>query len=380
MRGDGSFYQRHRDSCPNKRRAKAAREPCQCSWEIAFYFRGKLTRERGGRTERETKKKLRDRIKAIRGDRYVGPDEERLTVGELLDALEQNLALRKKSVRSFAPHIRAMRRHFGLMRAVEVNAALVEHYQAEELRTDHPRANATINREIGVLRQSFRLAFKQSRISRVPYFPMLPEDNVREGFVEPSTMEAIATALPPDLADAARFAYLTGWRRGQVSKLRWEHVDRTNRLLLAPGAITKNGRPQTIPLEGELWDLLERRRQRREVPRKRGPVFLSPFVFHRGDGKQLGDFRKAWAKACAAAAAPDLLFHDLRRSGIRNMIRAGVDRDVAKRISGHRTDSMLSRYNVTDTSDQVEAFRRVQDYLTEKRQQPSLPTPIGGRK
>jgi integrase len=40
-------------------------------------------------------------------------------------------------------------------------------------------------------------------------------------------------------------------------------------------------------------------------------------------------------------------FHDLRRSGVRGLIRAGVDRDTAKRISGHKSDSVFSRYHIS---------------------------------
>lgn len=179
--------------------------------------------------------------------------------------------------------------------------------------------------------------------------------------------------------DAARFAYLTGWRKGQLAKLRWEHVDRANGLLQVPGSLTKNRRPHTIALAGELLALVERRWARREVQRPKDPVFLSPFVFHRGDGKVLGDFRKAWTKACAAASVAALLFDDLRRSGVRNLIRAGVDRDVARKIRGHKTEAMFSRDNISDTRDQVEAFDRVGHYLAERRRQPASVASIGGR-
>ncbi|HZR81907.1 MAG TPA: tyrosine-type recombinase/integrase [Candidatus Binatia bacterium] len=117
-----------------------------------------------------------------------------------------------------------------------------------------------------------------------------------------------------------------------------------------------------------MFDLVERRWGRREVRRKKRPVFLSPYVFHRGDGKRLGDFRKSWEKACAAAAVPDLLFHDFRRSAARNLVRAGVDRDVARKITGHKTESMFSRYNITDERDQREALRRVDQYVAARRE------------
>jgi integrase len=60
-----------------------------------------------------------------------------------------------------------------------------------------------------------------------------------------------------------------------------------------------------------------------------------------------------------------LLFHDLRRSVVRDMIRAGVSDKVAMQISGHRTAAMLWRYDITDMRDVVEAVRRTEKYLSD---------------
>ena len=120
-------------------------------------------------------------------------------------------------------------------------------------------------------------------------------------------------------------------------------------------------RRQPVPSEGsslELASVVFRGWARRELRRRKKPVFLSRFVFHRGDGKQLKDFRKTWSNACAAAGVPGRLFHDPCRSAARNLVRAGVDRDVARKITGHRTESMFSRYSITDERDQREALRR----------------------
>jgi integrase len=52
-----------------------------------------------------------------------------------------------------------------------------------------------------------------------------------------------------------------------------------------------------------------------------------------------------------SAGIPDLKFHDLRRTAVRNMRRAGVSQVVRMRITGHRTDSMERGYNIVDVED-----------------------------
>src|SRR5262245_4951925 len=137
----------------------------------------------------------------------------------------------------------------------------------------------------------------------------------------------------PDVADAAEFAYLTCFRRGNALGAVWPwfklELDRTGTVVggsvRLPGAVTKNKKPLALPLTGALLALIARRWARR-VPD-------CPFVLHR-DGRQLGRFAGVWNAACEAVGLPRMLFHDLRRSGARNYRRAKIDRDVVQRIGG----------------------------------------------
>jgi integrase len=199
-----------------------------------------------------------------------------------------------------------------------------------------------------------------SRVGHYRRIPALPEHNARQGFFERSEFEAVVAELSEPLAEMVRFAYGTGWRRGEVSSLRWEHVDRAAQEVRIP--TSKSGEPRSVPLDETLRELMERRWMAREFQPRTGETALSEHVFHR-QGKPLINFGKAWRSACKKAKLPGKLFHDLRRTAVRDMIRAGVPQAVAKKISGHETDSVFERYNIVSEEDKLDALRRRRAYL-----------------
>jgi integrase len=77
-------------------------------------------------------------------------------------------------------------------------------------------------------------------------------------------------------------------------------------------------------------------------------------VFTWEDVGPVKDFRGTWCTMTRAAKV-SVLLHDFRRSAARSLLRAGLNSDVAKRSTGHKTDSMFSRYNIIVESDLAEA-------------------------
>ena len=356
IRGFGSVYQRGQ------------------VWWVRYSHRGREHRESTG-SERETDawRKLKQRWKEIGRGRFVGPSEDRVTVNAILDTLVTEYATHeRRSHGVLSCRLAPLRAAFGDMRGVDITAAHVESYKASRLKTPHQRRRrdpktgallsltpATINRELAALRKAFRLAIEQAQLTTVPVIRLLPERNAREGFLEPATFEALARHLPDPLQDFARFAYVTGWRKGEVQTLAWSDVDRAHGRITLRRVHSKTAEPRVLTLVGELGDLIERRWQAREYTVAKDTSALSPYVFHR-NGQPVGDFRKAWATACAAAGVAGTLFHDLRRSAVRNFEKAGVSQSVAMKISGHKTASVYRRYRIVDEQDIADALVRTQ--------------------
>jgi integrase len=141
----------------------------------------------------------------------------------------------------------------------------------------------------------------------------------------------------------------------------WSQVDLNRRLITLQGEQTKNAEPRIVPLHPHLVMLLK--------GLKGG---ADDRVF---DATNL---RVEWQRACVLCGLGTretikpkdghvwykyrgTRLHDLRRSAIRNLVRAGTTEGVTMKISGHKTRAVFDRYNITSVADVQTAMQRLVD-------------------
>lgn len=197
---------------------------------------------------------------------------------------------------------------------------------------------------------------------------MLAERNVRTGFVEQGEVDLIVAELPPEIQPIAKVGYIAGWRVGELRSRELRHVDMANGWLrLEPGE-TKNNEGRAFPFDifPKLRQVIQQQAERkREIESETGRVVRSLFFW--SDGRPIKDFRGSWKSATKAAGFEGLLFHDLRRSAVRNLVRAGVPEKVAMTLTGHKTRSVFERYNIVDEGDLRDGVEQLADYLRQQR-------------
>ncbi len=331
------------------------------NWYTAIRVRGGEVVQTTGTSDLKAARRVhRQRLDESALDRqgakvYAMPAAKRVTVAELLDACQHDVELRDlKSAYKTVAHSKPIRQRFGSMRAVDVTPESVDRY-VEQLRAEGLAA-ATVNRRIQTLASAFKLARARKRVHEVPQFRKLSEQgNTRLEFFTEEEVERIVVELPDYLKDMVRFAFLCGWRRGELIALRWEWVNLADETICLP--MTKNGSPRTLALSGVAAEIIRRREVERLLERDGSP-YVASHVFHNA-GRPIRDFDHAWRVAMRKAGVVNRRFHDLRRSAIRRLVRSGVSETVAMSISGHKSRAVFQRYNITSADDQRRAMEAV---------------------
>ena len=323
---------------------------------IKYYRYGKPYRESSKSNRKaDAKRLLRKREGEIAEGKIPGVLFDRVRFEDLVEALftDYKINERKSLDRAELSVNKHLEPFFNGMRVVDITTPAINEYIA--LRLNQKAANATINRELSALKRMFTLAMRSTppRISNAPYIPHLAENNVRTGYFDHDDFLSLRNALPDYLKNLVTFAYLSGWRKGEILGLTWERVDIHNRTVRLEADDTKNREARTIYTDGEILSLLKDQFRKRQLHCR--------YVFHR-NGNQIKSLSKAWSTACMKTGLEGKFFHDFRRTAIRNMLRAGVSERVAMSISGHKTRSVFDRYNIVSPQDLVDATLKIDNY------------------
>lgn len=354
-------------------------------WYFQYYDRTKCIRKSSGSEVREVAEaKLADALRELKAGRTPAERFENLRYKNMVAALYADYAANgHKSLQTKADGskyifgVPDLDKFFGRYRAVEITTDRLRAFTLK--RQKEGASNGTINRSLSALRRMFHLAVQDGKLRDVPYFPMLREAKPRTGFIERDGFERLRRELPEYMRPVLSMAFYTGMRLGEIKSLRWEHVNLLERKITLDADLTKNGQQRTIPLTQELPAMLE-------LLRQQNPKATLVFTH---EGHAIGNFRKVWATACVRAGlgkynwicdTPDcdhvaaeklkacpkckallrrayegLIFHDLRRAGVRNLVRAGVPESIAMKISGHLTASIFRRYDISSEKDMMDA-------------------------
>jgi integrase len=339
-------------------------------WWIKYYSKGKPVYEssQSARVE-DAERLLKKRLGEMATGAFRGVAPERTTLNQLFDLVVEDY--REKDQRSTADVLSRLKLHLrpklGSLRTPNFGTSALKQYittrKQEKTRLGGPPENASINRELSILTRAFTLGYRHEPplVLHIPAIEKLPEDNVRTGFLEKADYGRLLEELPAYLQLALVLGYHTGCRVGELVGLQWTDIDLDGPepTFTIPAHLAKNRRHRTIPIYGDMVSVMRRQKAERD---EKYPAL--EWLFHDGTGKRLKTFAKAWASAHKRAGLDKRLFHDLRRSAIRNMVRAGIPEKLAMAISGHKTRHVFDRYNIVTDKDLANAGSMLTQYLS----------------
>jgi integrase len=362
-------------------------------WWLDYYRNGRRIRESSGTIKKTVAQAmLKDREGQIARGEPLSIRVQRIAVDELIDDVLRDYEVNDKDIDRARLSANKLKAFFSGMRALDVTTSSVNAYikrrMGEATRRDSLPSVASINRELSLLKRAFRLAKNSTppKVHQVPYVPIMQEDNIRKDFLDQEGYAALKAALPSHLKPILVLMWHSGWRRGECLGLKWSQIDLNRRLIrLNPGE-TKNKDGRTVYMPEELYQTLSGLKTQRDWhwPHVED-VFVRVKEKCSKDGKveyevePIKSFYKAWRTACIKIGLGKMVEvtglsgkkrkkyeglnpHDLRRSCVRRLTRAGVTQEVAKRHTGHKTDSIFRRYDIVSEGDMKWAAEALEKY------------------
>ena len=199
---------------------------------------------------------------------------------------------------------------------------------------------ATCNRILAVFKSVCSLAMLhgvlpagQSPCADVPPFKIHLQ---RERYLAPDEAQRLMRELErsarPEAA-AIRLLLLTGARKSEILKARWENVRLDLRLLTVP--LSKSGKPRHLPLSDAAVAVI------RALPRGPGCPWLFP---GHAPGKPLSDVYLFWDGLRRGLGLADVRIHDLRHTFASFLVNAGPSLYEVQKLLGHSDPRTTMRY------------------------------------
>jgi integrase len=221
------------------------------------------------------------------------------------------------------------------------------------------------NRTLAVLSKLFNWLVARDALAFSPVTGVEPphKEEARIRVLSDDELRALWLACEHNgaLGQVIRMLILTGARRDEVGRTRWQEIDEDCRLWTLSAERTKNAREHKIPLSPQAWALIDAR------PRFAGCSFVFSV-----DGKgPVNNWSKVKRRISAKAGIPadTWRLHDLRRTAASGMQKLGVPVPVIERALNHTSGTfrgIVGVYQQHDYADEVRvALQRWADRVEE---------------
>lgn len=215
--------------------------------------------------------------------------------------------------------------------------------QAQEFADEFTRdakggyAAATINRSLACAKKGLELAWRQRLIPENYGLRInaMRVNNKREVFLTVGQVRDIAQHCSIQAQAAIWFALLTGARRGEIFKVRAEHIGADS--ITLPASHTKTNKMRVIPI----------------IPA------LRPWLEHFPLTLTVDGVKSSWRRGRVAAGMEHVNFHDLRHSCASIMLGLGVDLYTISKVLGHSNVSTTQRYAHLQVDAQRAALEKI---------------------
>lgn len=157
-------------------------------------------------------------------------------------------------------------------------------------------------------------------------------------------------------ARVLRLLLLTGARKNEILRLRWEHIRLDLRILTVP--LSKSGKPRHIPLSDEAAAVI------RSIPQIPGNPWLFP---GHSPGKPLSDIYLFWNRIRRELGLEDVRVHDLRHTFASFLVSTGHSLYEVQKLLGHSDPRTTMRYAHLGQSTLLAAAETVSDLFSSLR-------------
>jgi integrase len=282
--------------------------------------------------------------------------DRQMTFGELADRFVESGSVRKHHLF----HLKFLRPCFSDIQVLRLTKSLAEEFRSARKALNPAIKEATINRDLSVLRHILYWAVDEQLLAHNPLarLKMARERRTRRQVLSVAEEQMLLAHARNHLRTMIIAALDTGMRRGEITSQRWEDIDFSRKLVSVTRSKTPEGESREIPLTERLYKLLLENR------RDRGLI-----VDYKG--QPIRTVKRTWATALRNAKLRPVRFHDLRHTFNTRLMEAGVLQEIRMALMGHSAGSKVHAiYTHIELPAKRIAIRKLEQWVQDQQQQP----------